>query len=226
MTDRKNLLTETDNNAVMLGDSNYLTGKGAQLYQPGSYRDAVEYYRLAAAMGNVTAISNLGYCYLYGRDIEPDLSLAIAYFKLAALREDVTAAYKLGDIYESGKWGVRDPEAAVYYYRMAASFVIKTDWEDAADYRELENYPSLCYALGRALCPGGLMRTDIRCAYQFLRHAEKGYRIELENGCDFYEQSYAGVVKLLADPIFNVIREENDLSFRADPTDAQISSLS
>lgn len=86
-------------NAVSLEDSNYINGKGAKLYCGGRYKSAVEYYRLAAAMGNVQATANLGYCYLYGRDIEPNLSLAIAYFKIASVNDNIDAAYKLGDIY-------------------------------------------------------------------------------------------------------------------------------
>lgn len=210
------ILTETDNNAVILGDSNYINNKGANLYRDGTYKYAVEYYRLAAAMGNVHAISNLGYCYLYGRDIEPDLSLALAYFKIASLKEDVDAAYKLGDIYGNEKWGVKDKELSIYYYRMAASFVIGTEWERGASVTysyELQNYPSLCYALGRELSRGGDMYTDVERAYQFLKHAEKGYKAELANGNDMYERSYAGVKELLSDKQFDDIRAKYDEIF-------------
>ena len=124
-------LTATDRTAVDRGDSNYINNKGAALYREGTYAQAVEYYRLAAAMGNIHAVSNLGYCYLYGRDTEPDTQLAIAYFKTAAAGGDVDAAYKLGDIYSRDKWGLKDPEMSVYYYRMAASFIIDTPWENS-----------------------------------------------------------------------------------------------
>ena len=56
MNDNKFYLTETDNNAVLLNDSNYINNKGANLYRPDTYKEAVEYYRLAAAMGNVHSI--------------------------------------------------------------------------------------------------------------------------------------------------------------------------
>lgn len=59
MNDNKVFLTVTDNNAVLLDDSNYINNKGANLYRPDTYLEAVEYYRLAAAMGNVHSISNL-----------------------------------------------------------------------------------------------------------------------------------------------------------------------
>ena len=131
MENEKRTLTATDFNAIDLLDSNYINSKGAKRYIEEDFMTAVEYYRLAAAMGNPQAISNLGYCYLYGRDIEPNLSLAIAYFKIAARHELVDAAYKLGDIYGSDKWGVKDKEMSNYYYRMAISFIIDEEWENS-----------------------------------------------------------------------------------------------
>lgn len=213
----KNLiLTLADRNAVMLDDSNYINNKGAGLYASGTYALSVEYYRLAAAMGNVQAISNLGYCYLYGREIEANLSLAMAYFETAAKRKSVDAAYKLGDIYGSDKWGVQDKEMSVYYYRMAASFVIGTEWESGASVSwstELRLYPSLCYALGRELSGDGYMHTDLAQSYQFLKHAEYGYREALGNGDVMYQKAYEGVLTLLADDRFSGIREKYDKYF-------------
>lgn len=209
-------LTPTDQRAVDLGDSEYINNKGASLYREGTYAQAVEYYRLAAAMGSVHAVSNLGYCYLYGRDIEPDTQLAIAYFKTAAAGGDVDAAYKLGDIYSRDKWGLKDPEMSVYYYRMAASFIIDTPWENSLSITycsRLQEYPSLCYALGRELFSGENMSRDMESAYQFLKQAEAGYRTELANGGSMYEKAYAGVVELLSDPRFNHIRKRLDAVF-------------
>lgn len=223
MNGNKDFLTKADNNAVLLGDSNYINSKGVNFYHPNTYTEAVEYYRLAAAMGNVNSISNLGYCYLYGRGIEANLSLALAYFRVAANKGDVDAAYKLGDVYESDKWGIKDQEMSIYYYRMAASFVIGTEWERGdvvAYYTDLQNYPSLCYALGRALSLGGDMYTDIHRAYLFLKHAEKGYKIKLANGNEMYASSYQGVVKLIADSQFDDIREQCDKLFNDDDEDS------
>lgn len=212
MSDEILTLTNADLNAVSLKDSDYINSKGAKLYCGGIYKSAVEYYRLAAAMGNTHAISNLGYCYLYGRDIQPNLSLAIAYFQVASMNHNADAAYKLGDIYGSEKWGVKDIELSVYYYRMAAGFIIGDDWEDVpiAFCDSLQKYPSLCYALGRELSVKGNLPTDIDAAYQFLKHAEIGYKTELTNGNKMYEKSYAGVVELLNDHQFNEIREKYD----------------
>lgn len=212
-------LTRTDMEAVKRGDSNYILNKGANCYMQKDYENAVSYYQLASSMGNIQANCNLAYCHLYGRSVEPNRDLAIAYLELAADRKNIEACYKLGDIYGSDKWGIKDSEMSVYFYRMAASFMIDEDWEDgyAIAYTEsLARYPSLCFALGRELMPGGYMRTDLKEAYQFLKQAEYGYRIELKNGADFYEKAYAGVMERINDEIFDEIRDEIDEIFEED----------
>lgn len=45
---------------------------GAMAYQQGDYKTAITYYTKAAEAGNVIALSNLGYCYYYGRSIPVD----------------------------------------------------------------------------------------------------------------------------------------------------------
>lgn len=205
----KVVLSATDMECILLGDRIRINDKGACFYYDGDFACAVEYYRLAAAMGDTRAVSNLGYCYLYGRSIEPNLSLAIAYFQIAAKAKDVDAAYKLGDIYGSPKWGVMDKEKSVYYYTVAAETLMDSRWLDPDMVRwakELQYYPSLCYALGRELSPGGNLCTDLECAYLFLKHAEKGYRTEIQNGAVMYENAYNGVLELLQNPQYNAFK--------------------
>ena len=48
MNGRPLTLTEADNQAILLGDSNYINNKGANLYCSETYQDAVAYYQLAA----------------------------------------------------------------------------------------------------------------------------------------------------------------------------------
>ncbi|MDO4501535.1 MAG: hypothetical protein Q4B60_09740 [Erysipelotrichaceae bacterium] len=203
-------LTKTDLEAVKRGDSNYLNSKGANAYVNEDYKTAAEYYHLASTMGNVNAICNLGYCYLYGRHDEANLNLAIAYFEAASTRNNIEAMYKLGDIYGSDKWGVKDEEMSIYYYRNAASFIIREDWGEytIAYEDELNKYPSLCFALGRELMPAGHMNTDIECAYQFLKHAESGYKREVANGAHFYEKPLNNVKELLDEEIFDEYEEK------------------
>ena len=75
-------------------------------------------------------------------------------------------------------------------------------------------YNSICYALGREFSVKGNLSTDIEISYQFLKHAEKGYRIELANGNKMFEKSYAGVVELINDCQFDEIREKYDELYR------------
>lgn len=215
-------LSKTDMEAVKRGDSNYINVKGANAYKKHDYVTAMEYYHLACSMGNVNACTNLGYCYLYGRVTEPNLGMAIAYFELSAARNDVDACYKLGDIYGSDKWGVKDTEMSVYYYRMAASFIIEDDWSgDTISFTDrLSDYPGLCFAIGREMMPNGHLGTDIRSSYQFLKHAERGYRIEILNGADFCRNAYENVQTLLSDPFFDEVRDYYDHIF--DGNDEQV----
>lgn len=216
MQEKKFELTQTDLNAIRHNDFNYINQKGARLYTDEDYAKAIEYYRIASAMGDVNAITNLGYCYLYGRSIEANLSLALAYFEIAAAKRNVDACYKLGDIYGSDKWGVKDKEMSIYYYRMAASFLIRDEWDipNSIFYSTfLQDYPSLCFALGRELMPGGEMATNIDEAYQFLKHAEIGYRRELANGASFYELTYTSVQECLQNEVFDDIRDKYDALF-------------
>ena len=212
-------LTATDMVAIREGANGYLTNKGAKLYKKDTYYQSVEYYRLAAAMGEVHSISNLGYCYLYGRDIEANTSLAIAYFIIAANKEDVDAAYKLGDIYGSDKWGVKDKELSIYYYNYAADLLIDGDWRDGYPIvweTRLQNYPSLSFALARETFPGGSMPTNLKISYQFLKHAELGYKQALANGDDMYIETYTNVSDMLESKEYDDIREEIDKLFAAD----------
>ena len=192
-------LTNADMAAIENGDGNFINNKGASHYSKQEYEKSVEYYRLAASMGNLQAVSNLGYCYLYGRDIEKNLSLALGYFKIASKRGSADASYKLGDIYSSDKWGIKDPELSIYYYRLAADQIFNDDWSyaDIMNNEELMRYPSLCFALGREMGIDGQMNTDIDLSYHFLVAAKKGYEIELANGNKMYEESYQRVLEYL-----------------------------
>lgn len=204
-------LTDSDIVAITGQDSEYINNKGARCYAEENYGMAVEYYHLAASMGNVNSISNLGYCYLYGSSIEQNTSLAIAYFKVASAKGDIDAAYKLGDIYGSDRWGMKDKELSNYHYRIAASRIMEPDSQNMDGVRwnsELSQYPSLCYALGREMSKGGSMNTDMELAYAYLKKAEDGYKMRLANGEMMYEKSYNGVVELLSDSQFDLVRCE------------------
>lgn len=203
-------MSQTEYLAIENKDSNYINNKGANLYKEETYDLSVEYYRLAAAMGNDQAIANLGYCYLYGRSIEQNTDLAIAYFKIASLKKNLDALYKLGDIYGSDKWGVKDTELSVYYYRFAADIILEGDWDKySIRYNtKLHEYPSLCFALGRELSKNGAMSTDVYLSYLFLLVAKSGYETALRNGDSFYQSVYESVLRLLEDEQYVEVKDE------------------
>lgn len=197
------ILTDTDVLAIERGDDIFLNNKGAKYYAEGNYERAIEYYRLAAAMGNVHSISNLGYCYMYARSIEKNMSLAMAYFKIAAEQNNVDAQYKLGNIYEKGADGVeKNEELAIYYYTLAIQTI------DESYEEKPERYPSLYLCVAQAHMPGGKMICDLKAAYQFLQIARRGYEIEKAEGIKYHTNALEATLRLLEDPCFDRIREE------------------
>ena len=138
-------------------------------------------------------------------------------------KNNVDACYKLGDIYSSDKWGVKDSELSIYYYNKAACILLSDSWDDLICCEELDEYPSLCFALGRELMPDGLMRTDVEAAYLFLKHAEKGYEKEIRNGADFYAKALSLVKERINNEIFDDIRDEYDSIYDEDEIDYMIS---
>lgn len=206
------MLTPADFAALASKDDGYFNQKGARHYTMSNYTDAVQYYHIAAAMGNCDAISNLGYCYLYGRNMEQNTSLALAYFRIAASHGHIDALYKLGDIYSKDTWVTKDVELSTYYYLKAANFIVNQNWgtnpEVILAYTELQDYPSLCFALGRELLPNGTLFTNVEAAYLFLKHAEQGYQTFITNGQTMYEKSYKHVQELLAQSQFNDFRKK------------------
>ena len=203
------VLTNADIRAVDENDSTYINNHGAKLYKEGTYAQSVEYYRLASSMGDIHSTSNLGYCYLYGRDIPVNVELAIQYFKIAARKGDLDAIYKLGDIYSRDKWGKKDKDLSVYYYQKALDWFVE-EYDDAHlfDSEFALEYPSLFFALGREAMPGGSMNTNLTFAYEWLRIAQKGYENEIADGSNMYEESLENVNKLLEDEIFAEAKEE------------------
>lgn len=206
------MLTPADFAALASKDDGYFNQKGARHYTMSNYTDAVQYYHIAAAMGNCNAISNLGYCYLYGRNMEQNTSLALAYFRIAASHGHIDALYKLGDIYSRDTWVTKDVELSTYYYLKAANFIVDQNWginpEVILAYTELQDYPSLCFALGRELLPKGTLFTNVEAAYLFLKHAEHGYQTFITNGQTIYEKSYKHVQELLVQSQFNDFRKK------------------
>lgn len=117
-----------------------LLNKGADYYQAGQFDKAVKYYQEAAELGNVIAMSNLGYCYYYGRSIPKDYKMAEKYFPMAAEHDDANALYKLGDMHANGIID-KDMSVAMDYYQRAYKIALKD--------KNAFNYPDICMRLAK-----------------------------------------------------------------------------
>lgn len=108
---------------------------GSHAYQEGDFETAVRLYRKAAEAGNVTALSNLGYCYYYGRSIPTDKEKARECWEKAAVLGDICAVYKLGDLYRNGDLP-EDPVFSGKLYLRA--------FQMAAAEKDIWCYPDAC----------------------------------------------------------------------------------
>ena len=193
-------------NKVALEDfnSDYFNARGAELYRDEEYETAIEYYRIAAAMGNVQSQANLGYCYYYGRGCERDLKLAYAYFKMAARFKNTDALYKLSTMYEHGKGVKKNDEIAEYY--LINAFQSLNELPEAA---RLE-YPSVLFSMGKRFLAIGEMEGDFEVAYTLLRSAQEGYEFQISQGCHYYEKMLKEVDEILKRDCFDSYWDEDE----------------
>ncbi|MEQ1584169.1 MAG: tetratricopeptide repeat protein, partial [Candidatus Nitrotoga sp.] len=67
------------------------------------YKEAVKWYRLAAAQGDAVAQYNLGLSYALGQGVLQDYKEAVKWYRLAAAQGDADAQFRLGEMYEQGR---------------------------------------------------------------------------------------------------------------------------
>ncbi len=92
-------------------------------YHPGIGKDdakAFFWFRKAAAQGDITAQSIIGWMYGTGRGIEQNDELAVTWYRKAAEQGDATAQFNLGLMYDTGRGVEQNDELAVAWYRKAA----------------------------------------------------------------------------------------------------------
>ena len=194
--------TNTDIEAIKRKDFNYLNNKGVDAYLAEDYDIAEEYYKVAAAMGCVEAISNLGYYYMYHAN-PLNRNKAITFFRVGANFNSVESLYKLGDIYRNGIGIDKDVELGLYYFKQAFEIIDKNS--NSIDYR---NYPSLFFAIAKEYMKGGSYNENLNIAYFHLCNAMDGYEYSINNGLTYYEEAYNACSKIYNSKIFNGIREE------------------
>ncbi len=199
----KQLLTEEDFEAIKNKNHEYLNSVGADYYGQGEYEKARIYYELASTLGDTNSPTNLGYIYMYGRDVPIDYSVAIAFYQIGAEQGNIDAFYKLGNIYQSGKGVKKDPVLALQYYDEALNRLKKEDPQDP------EDYPSLFFTLAREMMPGGLKEKNLGRAYDYLLIAKEGYERQINHfGAGYYKDILEETNKTLNNPVFDNIRKQ------------------
>lgn len=191
---------------IALEDHNdiYFNEIGADYYQMGDYEAAIELYRIAAAMGNIQALANLGYCYYYGKACEKNYHFAFAYFKMAAAHKNIDALYKLSTMYEQGK-GVEKNRDISDYYLMTAFDTLRTIPGEV----RLE-YPSLLFAVAKKFIALGERNGDLESAYSLLKKAQQGYELLISEGSHYYEKMLLEVNDTLHRECFKPYWDEED----------------
>ena len=85
------------------------------------YKEAVKWYRLAAAQGNASAQFNLGLMYKDGRGVTQDDKEAVKWYRLASAQGHVDAQYNLGFMYKDGRGVTQDYASAHMWWNLASS---------------------------------------------------------------------------------------------------------
>lgn len=143
---------------------------GAQAYQNRDYATAIKYYEKSANAGNVIALSNLGYCYYYGRSIPVDKTKAKECWEKAAIFGDIAAIYKLGDMYRNGDLAKNPDYSHALYLRAfelaleaediytspdAYLRMLKYHPEDISEYADIKDIAEECVAMIEARIADG-----------------------------------------------------------------------
>lgn len=198
----ENLDEELIEEAINQNDSEILNSVGANYYNCGEYNKAKKYYELASTMGNDTAMSNLGYVYMYGRGVPVDYTMAFSYFRLSAKRGNIEANYKLGNLYQSGKGVKKNINLAIEYYDKALNLIEKNNIKKS-------DYPSVYFTLAKEMMPNGNKKQDLEKAYKFLKIAVNGYEHLIEDeAASHYRKVYEDAKKLLESEIFKEYKND------------------
>jgi TPR repeat protein len=130
------------------------------------FEAAARYFKMAADLGNQSAMNNYAVCLLSGKGVEPDATAAAQYWKMAADRGLVLGMLGYGFCLENGRGVQRDEAGAALYYKRSADegdaraqFHYGASLERDRDYAAAAHYYKMSadgkYALGiwkYALC--------------------------------------------------------------------------
>ncbi|MDR3728130.1 MAG: tetratricopeptide repeat protein [Terracidiphilus sp.] len=123
---------------VMVGEG-YAAGNGQartakQLAE--DYRQAAEWYRKAAAQGNIAGEMHLAALYRDGKGVARDMAQAAGWYRKAAEHGDATAQATLGVLYSMGQ-GVEHNDVEAYYWLDLAASVKGSNQEKYAANRQM-----------------------------------------------------------------------------------------
>lgn len=160
------------------------------------YEQAFKLYSMGAERGNMQAMVNLGYCYLYGRSIPPSPKDAFECFQRAAFTTDMPEAiYKLGDMYERGCYVERDGELAFGLYRKA--FLLIQDKPDEAPEIKASIYHRVADHVAmddKEDEPVSERRERLLTALELYQRAERDYYRAIEAGAYYYDRRLDEVI--------------------------------
>jgi hypothetical protein len=100
------------------------------------YRQAAEWYRKAAAQGNIAGEMHLAALYRDGKGVAHDMEQAAALYRKAAEQGDATAQATLGVLYSMGQ-GVPHNDVEAYYWLDLAASVKGPNQEKYAANRQM-----------------------------------------------------------------------------------------
>ena len=108
-----------------------------QAYDAEDYGKAMEYFQLAADLGNAEGWRGIGYLYQYGLGVEQDYDKTLEYFSLAAEQGEPGAMFAIGECYHLGQGVKKDLDKAAKWYRRALDAGYEPDEEDQAHLKEV-----------------------------------------------------------------------------------------
>ena len=95
-------------------------------------KEAVKWYRLAAAQGDAWAQLKIGFMYQYGTGVVQDHKEAVKWYRLAAAQGDASAQNALGFMYRNGNGVAQNYVRAHMWYNLSASI----GYSDASKFRD------------------------------------------------------------------------------------------
>ena len=185
-------ITELFKFEIDMGNDAAMNDLGAQYYDGNrgfkqDFNLAIEYYKMAAEKGNRQSCENLGYCYYYGRDGEPDYEKAFHYFALGAFDGHLISLYKVGDMYYNGYYVEKNLKEAFYIYTRC----LETMTEEA----EKNCAGPIYLRLGKMFFNGYGTEKDLRTALTCFQRAESYlYAMVVDDGNYMYKKSLQGAI--------------------------------